>query len=208
MMMFLLFAPASTKWLGWRKDRKFRRDRSGRFCDMIVQSYFDTLLRYVVTFCGAVVLKVMDQTTLVKRRWGYKIRLTVPKHLESLPDTSSQIVDLYYKPCQTLFLFLWTEEDSAPNKQDEWTTASLSLAERWTITEIRRQSRFCADLFPAHRCPSVIKFQIRLECSSVNRPNVLLISKAYFPANKMNWMWKVKEKKRKIQLLVKSFLTV
>ena len=31
----------------------------------IVQSYFDTLLRYVlsVTFCGAVVLKVMDQKT-------------------------------------------------------------------------------------------------------------------------------------------------
>ena len=31
-----------------------------------VQSYFDTLLRYVlsVTFCGAVVMKVMDQKTL------------------------------------------------------------------------------------------------------------------------------------------------
>ena len=36
----------------------------------IVQSYFDTLLRYVlsVTFCGVVVLKVMDQKTPVKRR--------------------------------------------------------------------------------------------------------------------------------------------
>ena len=39
----------------------------------IVQSYFDTLLRYAVTFCGAVVLKVMDQKTLVKRRGGYKV---------------------------------------------------------------------------------------------------------------------------------------
>ena len=40
------------------------------FVTFIVQSYFDTLLRYVlsVTFCGAVVLKVMDQKTLVKRR--------------------------------------------------------------------------------------------------------------------------------------------
>ena len=46
--------------------------------------------------------------------------------------------------------------------------------------------KFCADLFPAHRCPSVIKFQIRLEWASVNRSNVLLISKAYFPANEMN----------------------
>ena len=33
-----------------------------------VQSYFDTLLHNAVTFCGAVVLKVMDQKTLVKRR--------------------------------------------------------------------------------------------------------------------------------------------
>ena len=44
------------------------------------------------------------------------------------------------------------------------------------------------DLFPAHRCPSVIKFKIRLEYASVNRSNVLLISKAYFPAKKMNWL--------------------
>lgn len=35
---------------------------------VIVQSYFDTLLRYAVTFCGAVVLQVMDQKTLVKCR--------------------------------------------------------------------------------------------------------------------------------------------
>ena len=25
-------------------------------------------------------------------------------------------------------------------------------------------TKFCADLFPAHRCPSAIKFKIRLEC--------------------------------------------
>ena len=46
--------------------------------------------------------------------------------------------------------------------------------------------KFCADLFPAHRCSSVIKFQVRLEYASVNRSNVLLISKAYFPANEKN----------------------
>ena len=44
--------------------------------------------------------------------------------------------------------------------------------------------KFCANLFPALRCPSAIKFKIRLECTSVNRSNVLLISKVYFPANK------------------------
>ena len=49
----------------------------------------------------------MHQKTLVKRREGYKVRLTVYiyKHLESLLDTSSQIFDLCWKPCQTLFLF-------------------------------------------------------------------------------------------------------
>ena len=45
----------------------------------IVRSYFDSLLRYVlsVTFCGAVVLKVMDQKTLVKRRSSYKVPIIV-----------------------------------------------------------------------------------------------------------------------------------
>ena len=45
----------------------------------IVQSYFDTLLRYMlsVTFCGAIVLKVMDQKTLVKRNLSYKGRITI-----------------------------------------------------------------------------------------------------------------------------------
>ena len=38
------------------------------FVTFIVQSYFVTLLSYAGTFCEAVVLKVMDQTTLVKRR--------------------------------------------------------------------------------------------------------------------------------------------
>ena len=72
-MTFLLFAPANTKWLGRRKDRKSRGDPGYLdFVAFIVQSYmyFDTLLRYVlsVTFCEAVVLKVMDQKTLDKRR--------------------------------------------------------------------------------------------------------------------------------------------
>ena len=61
----------------------------------------------------------------------------------------------------------------------------------WKTMDDYRNSptiKFCADLFPAHRCPSVIKFQIRLECASMNRSklNVLLIPKAHFPANKIN----------------------
>ena len=38
------------------------------FVTFIVQLYFDTLLRYAVTFCGTIVLKVMDQKTVIKRR--------------------------------------------------------------------------------------------------------------------------------------------
>ena len=66
MMTFLLFAPASTKWL--QDDVKTENPEGTAqvdFVTFIVQSYFDTLLRYAVTFCGAV---VMDQKTLVKRR--------------------------------------------------------------------------------------------------------------------------------------------
>ena len=110
---------------------------------LIVHSYFDTLLRYVlsVTFCGAVVMKVMDQKTLVKRRWSYKVRRTVyiltlsefARHeftnlwLETLPDTLSlSLTGIRLGPKQA--------------RRVNDSTASLSLAERWTITEIRRQS--------------------------------------------------------------------
>ena len=64
MMTFLLFAPASKRWLGWRKDRKYRRDLLlGIFCDIYYTVILQSLLRYVssVTFCGEAVLKVMDQ---------------------------------------------------------------------------------------------------------------------------------------------------
>ena len=55
-MTFLLFTPASERWVD--------------FGTLIVQSHFNTLLRYVlsVTFRGAAVLKVVGQKTLVERR--------------------------------------------------------------------------------------------------------------------------------------------
>ena len=51
--------------------------------------------------------------------------------------------------------------------------------------------QFCADVFPAHRCPS-INFQSIVFSSKMTRTHEgkngenLLISKAYFPPNKMN----------------------
>ena len=55
-MTFLLFTPASERWVD--------------FGTLIVQSHFNTLLRYVlsVTFRGAAVLKAVGQKTLVERR--------------------------------------------------------------------------------------------------------------------------------------------
>ena len=145
MMTFLLFAPVSTKWLGWRKTQKVPKGplTIGRFVTLIVQSYFDTLLRCVlwVTFCGAVVMKVMDQKALVKRRWSYNVRraayiLTLSEFarheftnlwLETLPDTLSlSLTGIRLGPKQA--------------RRVNDSTASLSLAERWTITEIRRPS--------------------------------------------------------------------
>ena len=98
-----------------------------------------------MTFCGAVVMKVMDQLkTLVKRRWSDKVRRTVyiltlsefARHefseftnlwLETLPDTLSlSLTGIRHGPKQA--------------RRVNDSTASLSLAERWTITEIRRQS--------------------------------------------------------------------
>ena len=53
MMTFLLFAPASTKWLAWSKDRFvdiFKVD----FVTFIVQSYLNTLSRYMIFFSVSV----------------------------------------------------------------------------------------------------------------------------------------------------------
>ena len=56
----------------------------------------------------------MNQKTLVKRRLSFKVRITVYvyKHLESLPDTISQI--FHWKPCQTLFLSLFDRNKTQP----------------------------------------------------------------------------------------------
>ena len=92
-----------------------------------------TLLRYVlsVTFCWSAVLKVMDQKTLVKRRLSYKVRITVyNKHLESLPDTSSQIFDWKQFARHSFSLFGGIRLSRQTSKTSK-STASWSPAERW-----------------------------------------------------------------------------
>ena len=172
MMTFLLLTPASTKWLGCRKDRKSRRNRLCRFVTFIVQSYFVLLVISDIQWIGgAVVLKVMDQKTLVKRRWSYKVRITV--YINKLC-----IYINTWRVCQTRvhkslignlarhsFSLFDRNKTQPQTSKTSGSTASLSLAEQWTITEIRRQSD--SVLTPcSQRCPSAIKFKIRLECAS------------------------------------------
>ena len=75
--------------------------------------------------------------------------------LETLPDTLSlSLTGIRLGPKQA--------------RRVNDSTASLSLAERWTITEIRRPSNsvltysLLTDVLPLY------KFKIRLECASVN----------------------------------------
>ena len=59
-------------------------------------------------------------------------------HLESLPDTSSKIFDQKQFARHPFSLFGGIRLSPQTSKTNE-STASLSLAERWTIKEIRRQ---------------------------------------------------------------------
>ena len=156
MMTFLLFALASTKWLGWRKTQKIPK----RPLTLIVQSYFDTpcVTCYQWHSVEQNVIKVMDQKTLVKNRWSYKVRITVyiltpsefARHevtnlwLETLPDTLSlSLTGISLGPTQA--------------RRVNDSTVGLYIKSR-TMDDYRNSTtiKFCADLFPAHRCPSAI----------------------------------------------------
>ena len=188
-MTFLLFAPASTKWLGWRKDRKSRRDRLGRFCDIYCAVILGYSLALRVTFCGAVVLIVMDQQTFVKRGWSYKMRITACVYINTWRVCQTRVhkslIGILARHSFSLFL---TGIRLSPKQARQVNKGYLITSN--TMDDYRNSPtiKFCADLFPAHRCPSAIKFKVRLGCASVTWSNVLLISKAYFPVNKMNWM--------------------
>ena len=85
MLTFLLFAPASTKWLGCGKDRTSPMDRIGRFCDI----YCEVILQHSFALCvisdilwsscfsESYALWTKILTTLVKRRRSYKVRITL-----------------------------------------------------------------------------------------------------------------------------------
>ena len=149
MMTFLLFAPASTKLLGWRNTQKISKEQLtiGRFFDINCAVTLRYSLRYVlsVTFCGAVVMKVMDQKILVKRRWSYKVRRTVTVYILTLSEFARhEFTNLWLETLPNTLSLSLTGIRLSPKqaRRVNDSTASLSLTERWTITEIRRPSNF------------------------------------------------------------------
>ena len=106
-----------------------------------------------MTFCGAVVsLKVMDQN--FNNAFGEFARHEFTNlSLETLPDTLSlSLIGIRLSPKQ------------ARRVNNGYLLTSRTMDDyRISLT-----IKFCADLFPAHRCPSAIKFKITLECASVN----------------------------------------
>ena len=137
--------------------------------------------------------KFVDQKPLVKRRWSYDVRITVYMWallIESLPDTKSQIFHWKHFARHSFSLIGGIRLSPRTSKTSE-STVSLSITEQWTITEIRRQSN---SVLTYSLLTDVLQcLKTGLERASVNWSN-LLISKAYFPANKMNCMKRVKEK--------------
>ena len=153
-MTFLLFGPASKRWFGLRKTENPEGTDWVDFVTFILQSDFDALLCYElsVTLYGASHLKVMDPKTLIKCRWSCKVCITV--YIYTLGEFARhEFASLWLETiCQTLFLCLWGNKHTSTTMDNYRNSPTI---------------KFCADLFLAHRCPSV-KFKERLERASMN----------------------------------------
>ena len=156
--VFYCSLPASKSWLG--RCRKSQNDRLGWFCDtycaVILWSLFCVTCSIPVTFCGAAVLKFKDQETLVSHYEVIEyVSLWKYKHLESLPDTNSQIFDEKQFAIHSFSLFGGIRLSLQTREMSEL-TASLS-SERLNITEVRRQLNSVLTFLLANvLCPSII----------------------------------------------------
>ena len=85
-----------------------------------------------------------------------------------MPDTSLQIFDWKQFARHSFSLYWGNKTCPKTSKPSSELTASSSLAERWTITKIRRQLN---TVLPCSQISS-IKFKKRLERASVNSSNL------------------------------------
>ena len=160
MMTFLLFAPARTKWLGWRKDRKSRRDRSGRFCDIhcavILRYSFAlrsdilwssrkdvvleiVLLRRKVNMMGKIFSSsfVRDCSLSLPERWTIREIRWQPNSVL----TYSLFTDVLGNPSSTFwFAGLYNQWNGDPN----WTAKIQPYGPQKSINDHRRRERSCS----------------------------------------------------------------
>ena len=134
MMTFLLFAPVSTRWLRWLKTVWH-----------LLWILLSTLFRYVLS-----VIDTRWSSSRFLNLWTKNhslsadevircIYLCIYKHFESLPDKKSQICHWKHFARHSFSLIGGIRLSPQTSKTSK-STASLSIAERCTITEIRRQS--------------------------------------------------------------------
>ena len=93
---------------------------------------------------------MLDQKTLVISSDNLNsvgITVNIYKNLESFLNMSLSFTNLWLETiCETFFLSLWRNKTQSISSKMGELTASLSLAERWTTTEICPQ--FCAWRIP------------------------------------------------------------
>ena len=146
--------------LGWKNKENPRENRLGWFCG----TYCTVILRYSLELC--VFSEILwsscfecygPKDTRYKRGRFYSVGITVNiyKNLESFPNMRLSFTNLWLETiCQILFLSLWRNKTQSISSKMGELTASLSLAERWTTTEIFRQLNSVPDEFPDHKCPT------------------------------------------------------
>ena len=141
MMTFLLFAPASTKWLGWRKTQKIPKGplTIGRFCAVILR--YSSALRVISDILWSSCYEVINQKTLVKHRWSYKVRITVyilkPSAFCQTPVYKSLIGNLAR---HSFSFFDRNKTWPQTSKTSEWFNGKAITSRTMAITEIRRSS--------------------------------------------------------------------
>ena len=138
-----------------------RGDRLGWFCGTYctVILWYSLELRVISDILWSNCLECYGpKDTRYKRGWFYSVGITVNicKKLRSFPNMSLSSTNIWLETiCQTFFLFLWgNKTQSTSSKIMGELTASLSLAERWTTTEICGQLNSVPDEFPDHKCPT------------------------------------------------------
>ena len=119
----------------------------------------------------------MDQKALVKRRRSYKVRITVYINTWIVCQTRVHRSLILKTLAVTLSLSL-TGKRLCP--QQARRVSNRYFITRRTMDDYRNSPtiKFCADLFPAHRCPSAIKFKKKKK-NTTGSPSALCVGSGF-----------------------------